>query len=241
MDAQQDPHVSPDGRYRWDAAAQRWVPVEQPLPPVEQPPAANAEQTIVGGWGRPVQPMHARSGSTFPRWPAQQPPGAPPPQTRWTAPPATPWEPAGPPTSAALVTPTGVAAAVAVVGGIVLVLGAFLAWISASAQGISTSQSGINTPSGDGWFFVVCGLLIAAAAVGSVVAAKPWLGFLVVSAALACAGLTIYEFTDVHGHIADARTVLGPNVGSYGAGLFFLAVGSALAFAGGVGEALRAR
>ena len=252
MDAPQSPHLSPDGRHRWDAAAQRWVPVEpapaggspaSPAPATAQQQPAPASAEVTGGWGRPVALQPWRASSTIPglRRPPQ--PWAAPAQPAWSAP-STSWStsatrPAG--AAATTAAPAAIGGVIATVGGIGLVIGAFLAWISASAQRVSTSQSGINTPSGDGWFFVVCGLAVAVAAIGAVVTPKAWLGLLVAAGSLAAAGLTIYEFTDVHGHIADARSAYGTDVGSYGVGLYLLAIGSLLALAGGLGEAIRGR
>jgi hypothetical protein len=256
VDAQQGTYVSPDGRYRWEPQAQRWVPVEVPAPPPAPAwgaPPGPATPAGAGGWGRPVeaprsgwnQPSEQTVVAASPQAPAQPTApwaGAPNP---WAAPPvATGYAPAwGAQPGAAAARPAGpaIGGVAAALGGLALVIGAFLAWITASYQGSSFSQKGIDTPSGDGWFFVACGAAVAVVALVAYVAPKPWLGLIVAAAALAAGGLTIFEFANVHGHISDAKAALGQDVGSYGAGLYLLAVGSALALVGGLAETVRGR
>ncbi|HET9051269.1 MAG TPA: hypothetical protein VFO60_06160, partial [Candidatus Dormibacteraeota bacterium] len=188
-----------------------------------------------------VRPSYAGSSyQTSPPPPQPRPWGAgyTPPSTAAAAQPAPPWARAGRIPAAETPAVGGVLTAL---GGGALVIGAFLAWISATYQGTTISQRGIDTPSGDGWFFVAVGITILAAGVGTLVVPNAWLGLLAVAGAVAAAGVTVYEFADVHGHISDARAALGQDVGSYGPGLYILAGASLLILAGGIAESVRGR
>lgn len=118
-----------------------------------------------------------------------------------------------PPTNSAPV-PRSNPEKIGLVAAAAIVVSAFLPWLTTSAAFVGTiSRSGMSGGFTDGWFTILCGLLLAA----FVWVRRPACAILAASAAL---GLAVYELIYVTGRVTDVTAGGGFVAAAVGSGLW---------------------